>query len=84
MAAIDELNTRIEALTQNQTDTAAAVAAVVTGIAGLKAEIQQLRDQLAASEGGLTADELATVLAGLDSLVATTQANEDALAAAVA
>lgn len=80
MSAVEDLNAKIAGLEQNVTDTAAGVSSVATSIGELKAEIQALKDQLAANaENGLTAEQTAEAIAKLDALVQSTQVNEDAL-----
>jgi chromosome segregation ATPase len=85
MAGIDDLNARVDALTQNQADTAAAVGGVSTKLGELRTTIQALRDELAANaENGVSAEQLQPVLTRLDEMVSATQANEDELNEAVA
>lgn len=80
MSAVEDLNAKIAGLEQNVADTAAGVSSVATSIGELKAEIQALKDQLAANAAnGLSAEQTAEAIAKLDALVQSTQVNEDAL-----
>jgi ABC-type phosphate transport system auxiliary subunit len=69
MAALDDLNAKLSAIQTNLTEQADEVARIGTLIADIRTQL----------EGGLSAEQAATLGASLDELVTRTQTVEDSL-----